>query len=421
MESRVQTGRKKATGTMNSSSVTSNAQNTSPNSPSVAQKIWQIASSVMTYLTPVDEPISVSSSLVSGLSQTVVSNKGEAPTTKTKKKQRLQTPFQANVTASLMAAKKNVELDGPASVIGSFFSTTPTSWYVKMRGESAHQTKTTVEDEIKQFHDEMEQAESKLVHDKKNVEDDEILFKTVQKVRAQIVEHAARRVDLFFYLCLAVRGTFVRIEEDDTVKQHGKGSDKRGTQACHSSLFPNLKFIPTFPTETNNHRFGGLFANTSKKPFRDLRGTHFEDSLNMTVELPGIVNGFDGHLEGRFQLTEFAKDCLTILNKVSQNQLDPIAAMNEFFKVMFSFFDHLRRNYLNKPHRMDYPKTFTKVWEYEQEGTFMAANRETLTIKDEYVRLMLRLNYVERLKAIYSLEPFYDRIQEEIYQARASY
>ena len=348
---------------------------------------------------------------------------------KKKKKPRDQTPYSANITASVMAAKKNLEIEGAPSFIGTLFNHATSAIKEMMFGPiptNMLTPKKSVDDEINEFQSEIEKLESKMNYDKNDTAaDDELLVKKIKLMHAQIVEHAARRVDLFFYLILAVRGTYAIITKDDTVKQHGKGSEKRGTQGCHSSLFPNLKFTQPIEEQTStgliNTVFNLFFTSSPKKAPRTLSGTYLEEALNMTYELPGIVNSFDGHLEGRFEMTEFADDCLAILNKVSKNEIDPIEAMNQFIKVMNDFFNHIRRNYLKirKQHRMDYPKTFPLVWEYEREGTFIAANLDSLTVKNEYIALMLGLKKIDTFKAIFSLEPYYQRIQDEIYASKS--
>lgn len=226
---------------------------------------------------------------------------------------------------------------------------------------------------------EIEKIRQQLTDDKKE-ENDKLLLQEIQLLEHQIKEHAARRVDLFFYLLLAVYNTHVTIDKDSTTKQHGRGSKENGTHACHCSLFPGIKLTPPPAGWTS------FFS--SAPPV--LTGTYFEEALNMTVELPSIVNAFDGHLEGRYEPTRYVENCLDILNSASKGEIDPIQAMNRFFRAMNSFFLRYEKNHIKKG-KSDTRLTDVKVWEYEKEGTFQGANAETMTINDDYLYLMLRL------------------------------
>lgn len=245
---------------------------------------------------------------------------------------------------------------------------------------------------------------------------DVILAQKVDLVGDQIKEHAARRVDLFFYLLVAVYGKQVKIAKDHTGKQHGKGSKKFGTQACHSSLFPAVK-LASLP------RGCGLTPSVTEL---EITGTHFDDSLNSTVELPHIVNVFDHHLEWievakyKCKPTSHVLECLEILNQCASGKIDPVEGMNQFLKVMQHFFQLFEVEHLNKqkaPHQ-----AMQLVFEYEKEGTFQVANKD-MTINFDYIYMMLRLkpeiikkaqwvptNYLQN----YFLKDAFVNIQEEI-------
>lgn len=341
------------------------------------------------------------------------------------KKKRLQTPFLANVTASLALAKKNMEADTQVSLLTSLTTSAVTSVRNMLYKPAPSSVGVIV---IPDINKQMEDLEAQA---QKMEDPDDMILQKVELARAQIIEHAARRVDVFFYLLLAVKGKFVTVTKDSTVKQHGKGSEKKGTQACHSSLFPNIKLTPIPAPEVKPYWPFSLFSeNKSSTPAPiSITGTYLEEVLNMTVELPSIVNGFDGHLEGRFQSTVYIRECIDIINRVSKNEIDPIKGINEFLKTMNAFFTHMEYDYIKKPEygcikkesQPDLPKSLKKVLEYEIAGTFHAANKETLTITDQYIYLMLRLNRVETIKSMmYSgaLEAGYKKIQDEIYSSK---
>ncbi|MHB1947975.1 MAG: hypothetical protein ACYCQI_07670 [Gammaproteobacteria bacterium] len=208
---------------------------------------------------------------------------------------------------------------------------------------------------------------------------DTLNLEKIELVADLIEEHARRRVDLFFYLLLAVRGKQLNISKASTIKQHGSGSTEYGTNACHSSLFPNLKFeMPKSDSLLSWIR--------PEKPFT-LQGTHLNESLNMTIELPKVVNEFDCRLESipvgkyNFRPTEYVKACLRILNRVSHSEIDIPEAMHDFFVVMNDFFTQYQA----------LSPADHKVWEYEKAGTFAAANPD-LSLKNSYLHTMLRLD-----------------------------
>lgn len=338
--------------------------------------------------------------------------KSNSPTETEQKKHRLINNFSANRTASLAlgkdAKKKNANTAYSfASIINALTSIAfkPVATIVNHANETDVKTQ-------------MESLESQV----KNVSDpDDILLQKVTLVEDNIVEHAARRVDLFFYLLIAVYGTHATVTKDETVKQHGRGAAKRGTQACHSSLFPSLKFIYENAPAAKSFSLWSLLTTETVTPQRDLSGTHLAEAMNMTVELPAIVNAFDGHLEGRSQPTVYTQECLATLNRVAKAEIDPIAGMNEFFKIMNAFFSHIEYEFLKKPGKVDSPNAFRKVWEYEKAGTFQAACKDTLIMDDHYLTLMLRLSTFEIAQSkLYagSMTRFYKRIQDEIYSSK---
>lgn len=240
------------------------------------------------------------------------------------------------------------------------------------------------------------------------------IFKQVDLLKTNIEEHAARRVDLFLLLLLAVYKKNVILSKGETVKQHGKGSKKYGTQACHSSLFPNIHIEPIRPS-----RFS-FWANTSPLV---IKGTQLEETLNMTVELPHIVNVFDGYIEGGSRLSEYTKACLNIANRVSRGEIDPRAGINEFLQVMDIFFMHFEKNYITTESAEEKAdKAMQLVWEYEKKGTFKATEGNNLTVSDAYfyAALGLKQDEIDKLsyRSWYYLPSFYERVQNQILSSK---
>lgn len=255
---------------------------------------------------------------------------------------------------------------------------------------------------------------------------DELRLQEVELVSKQIIEHAQRRADLFFYLLIAIYKKFVVLNKDETVKQHGKGNPLYGTNACHSSLFPNFK-LTEMPTENISEFLAK--GHTFFCPILD--GTHFGETLNMTVELPRVVNVFDMHLEGKVHNPSTEVKGLTdILNKVSLGALTPQEGMGRFYEVMHKFFNDFETEDCKKV-AVDTPITIKKIGAYQREGTFKGATKEHNKMTDEYFCMLMRIkpedvkwkrnssdafdHYVEKK----TLEKYYLQIQSEIYSSKA--
>lgn len=334
-----------------------------------------------------------------------------------KKKHRASTSFLTNRTASIALPSKTslCQMDKIKKMADSKNSTFTISSFLKQN--LLHDVPPSKQ--IEMLETKCKSLRNQTI--KKQSELDKLILQKVELTRAGIKEHAARRVDLFFYLLLTVYKKDVIVTKESTIKQHGRGSKSKGTQACHSSLFPNIKLVPTTQWSLLTHD-------------PTLSGTQFEETLNMTVELPNIVNAFDGHLEGRYQPTKYVNECLNILNEVSKGTMSPQEGMSAYFKVMNIFFSGLEKKYFNKNKienteqvsklkegPIDTPDAFKKVWEYEKEGTFLAAN-EDMTLNKDYLYLMLRLNQTEICKVKKSpelLPKYYKRIQEEILSSKS--
>jgi hypothetical protein len=140
-----------------------------------------------------------------------------------------------------------------------------------------------------------------------------------------IKEHSARRVDIYFYLLIAVYNTQCILKQDSTILQHGKGRKTQSrvtvSHACHSNLFPNLQ---------------GLKKNTNKAPEMNIfNETHFMDTMNITSELPIFVNQLDSELEGKINNPSlFRKKSFNILQSVSNGEIDPVEGFRQFLKNM---------------------------------------------------------------------------------------
>jgi hypothetical protein len=203
-----------------------------------------------------------------------------------------------------------------------------------------------------------------------------------------IKEHAARRVDLFFYTLVAYYNTGLSPLQGHTSLQHGKGRNTDDltnmTQACHSSLLPALI------DENSTLNFRNMQTHDSI-----LSGTHFLDNLNSTVELPVMVNEFDGELENTYLCRDKS---IHILQKVSAGEISPIEGLNQFMKMMDMTLKNIDAK-IKKTGTM-----FAKIHPNESElfllikqGTFAKIySSETETATREYIETLLRLKPEEK-------------------------
>ena len=219
--------------------------------------------------------------------------------------------------------------------------------------------------------------------------DPDALFNVCQDY---LKEHAARRVDLFFYILIAVYKTQLTFKQSNTVLQHGKGRKNKNrsglTHACHSSLFPTLMNSSTDEEILTN---SSIFS-----------GTHFMDSMNATVELPIFANQLDSELEGKIQNPSmFRKKSLHIIQRVAMGDIDPIAGLKIFFDVISNTFENVANHKSIKKSGTAYlarktngtPKHIKlKLLESTRAGTFCNNNIIDL---DDYVNLLLRLTPAE--------------------------
>ncbi|RUR09877.1 hypothetical protein [Legionella sp. km772] len=204
-----------------------------------------------------------------------------------------------------------------------------------------------------------------------------------------IVEHANRRVDLFFYTLVAYYRTNIIPIEGHTSLQHGRGrtldDDTNLTQACHSS------FTPALLDQT-------IYKKTGRRSL--LSGTHLLESLNSTVELPPFVNAFDDILESICR-----PQCIKILQKVAVGELNPIQGLHHFLTMMNSLLSDFERQAAAKTYSglshsffsSSSPYVSPKLIALVSKGTLNSTFIEgTSTVNEDYVQLLLRMDPEEK-------------------------
>lgn len=222
----------------------------------------------------------------------------------------------------------------------------------------------------------------------------------------QIIEHANRRVDLFFYTLVAYYKTNYYPVLGMVNLQHGIGRSltwEQGiTEACHSSFLPSL----TDKTIFTNEQLG-------KKDKCILSRTHFFDSINSTVELPCAVNRLDWLLEHHYG---FRLKCLRILYEVSLGTLNPMEGLTVFLTLMD---DILTDSNPAKRAAKKFNLINHSMWKGRRipdrvlvdvaQGTFGTTFKPSKTVSLRYVDSLLRLSHLspstkDRLKQIMVLQ-----------------
>lgn len=242
-----------------------------------------------------------------------------------------------------------------------------------------------------------------------------------------VTEHAARRVDIFFYVLVAYYQSNLVPIQGDTKLQHGSGrriKKKIGlTHACHSSFFPTL-----IDETIHNVIIKGKSLSFNKKNSTIkqslLDGTHFYDNMNSTMELPLFVNNLDYQLEGKIEIPSVCRqNALNIIRMVSSGDINPIQGLVQYLKTMSDTFNDLEFNkksvdvYLSRD-SINSPKFIKpKLIELERIGTIK--NKwldDKQTVSFDYIDLLLRLTPAEKSICKQGLEKrnkvYFDKIKE---------
>lgn len=243
-----------------------------------------------------------------------------------------------------------------------------------------------------------------------------------------IIEHAQRRIDMFFYTLILYYKSNLTVQIDDTIFQHGAGTNQ--TAACHSAILPALWeteiLIPSHQMNTRNNPL------MMKKKTSILDGTHFQQSINSTVELHQSVNYFETHyLEGKKSENKMRNKALAIINRVSNETINPTQGMLEFLIALNLTFNNVKKDYFTKSELKTSPKeTRSCIFDCEKKGSFQSTWHENMdtnhpTLNDDYVDTMLQLNVEDKRvltkKADETCEDFlkrFDKDQSIIYEKK---
>lgn len=209
---------------------------------------------------------------------------------------------------------------------------------------------------------------------------------------SHIIEHANRRVDLFFYTLIAYYLTGLNPTNGHTSLQHGKGrhinADTAATVGCHSSFTPSLLDETIYQNRPYSRKRKSLVCHT-----------HFMDSLNATMELPPFVNQLDELIEGACR-----PKCMKILTAVSYGKINPIEGLTLFLQMMKEFLDDLEAQ-AEHDHYLGIGKHsfFTNdalnqnLIHLVMKGTLSTTFVNwTKTVSEEYLQMLLRLTPAQK-------------------------
>lgn len=272
---------------------------------------------------------------------------------------------------------------------------------------------------------------------------DDLLVQKVELCLGLIEEHVMRRLDLTFLLMVAVYKQRITLSKGSTDRQHGRGQN--GNAACHASLIPHpiIEPITVSPSYFENplKRYTAyqlFFGCEPQKHLLDedkLKHCYLYDILNMTTELPKIVNDFDGHMEGKWVESNAVKSLIQIINQVSMGEINPIEGINRYADIMYLFFNHMGYKLLNiesSKNSPEAPKAFALIKEYQYRGTFAMFSRtdnkdgtSSHQIDGNYIYHMLKLNDFTLPSITKNIPLFLEQkildIQQDIWQQPSTY
>ncbi|KTD74199.1 hypothetical protein [Legionella tucsonensis] len=239
--------------------------------------------------------------------------------------------------------------------------------------------------------------------------------------KKNIIEHANRRVDLFFYTLIAYYKTGILPIYGHTTLQHGRGRTTRSnrsiSEACHSSLTPSLVDSSIYQNKKTGEKHKSLVSDT-----------HFMDSLNSTVELPPFVNDLDDLLENALR-----EKSLTILREVSLGTINPITGLTQFLQIMSTVLKGFKENAENKSksalsqHPLIKQPITPNLIELVKTGALATTYLpQKQTANDAYIQLLLRMTPEEKAscKDVQSKEVLYIKkiieLQNEILHTKSN-
>lgn len=282
---------------------------------------------------------------------------------------------------------------------------------------------------------------------------DTIMVAKVTMIRENIREHARKRVDIFFMLCIALYKRNVTVTNiPRAIVQLGSGSEITGTAACHASLIRNISIEPlpaatpitdtivetiqsaAVKARTAANYMHSIFAQQTEAPPPEkekidapdqpqaeppfeftYKDSYLEELLNITTELPTVVNDFNGLMEGKFGYeSKFSLVGTEIVNQVACGKLHPFEAMEQYADIARKFYTSMDYTYFGTKKNSSVlisKRAAELIARYETEGTFSAFKPGSNLLLSEYKSMMLGLNTLsagEKVATFFSYRGYVD-------------
>ncbi len=194
-----------------------------------------------------------------------------------------------------------------------------------------------------------------------------------------ILQHAERRVQIYFCLLSIYHNTNRRLELAPPKSTKGCGNLERQTNACHSSLI-------TFVTDSDGEGIWLRNRTTTTRSCEMMQQYNhfFMNVLDSTVELHRSVNDFDIRMEGSISVpSEIRKSGMIILNSVSKGEITPLSGVELFLLAMKHEFETIKENYIIASTKTSPVVVRKRIFELQYQGTFKGMLDENNYLTDE--------------------------------------
>ena len=242
--------------------------------------------------------------------------------------------------------------------------------------------------------------------------DPDLLTIEAHDLQDRIIDHAYRRIQLFYFIAVAYYKENLSVSRDSTSYQHGMGS-YYGMQAAHSSLLTSIKdnFLEELTkkierfgvsnqvtaqlkalniSQKNLHQLTKLFPpgkKGHKKKLTNLQNylpkevnttsligkdCYFYQALNSTVVLPKSVNMLDMVIEKHMRTRG-----IELINEVSQGLISPYEASHTLVQEIQDVLDTSYKQTNQKIHLLD------QLYSAEQQLLQISQSIRTMDCQDE--------------------------------------
>lgn len=222
-----------------------------------------------------------------------------------------------------------------------------------------------------------------------NAYDPEHVLDWINHLAPYILQHAQRRVQIYFCLLLIYHNTNMRLELAPPKSTKGVGNYEYNTNACHSAL---IAFVTDFDGD-------GIWLRNRTTTARSCEmirqyNHFFMNVLDSTVELHRSVNDFDIRMEGRIDSpSKIRISSMFILNAVSSGKITPLSGIELFLLAMKDEFEKIKNDYITASSKTAPSAVRKRIFQLQYQGTFKGMLDASNQLTDEAQELfgMLRL------------------------------